>query len=176
MGYTTDFTGKISIEPPLSFDEVAFLKKFSESRRMERDQGPYYVDAGGFMGQDRDGVVNHNMPPCGQPGLWCQWIPSDCGTSILWNECEKFYDSVEWIQYIIDHFIGDNPIAMSELLFLRPHKLSGRIEAQGEEYSDRWTLEVKDNVAKKIYRPRLGEDVECPNCGEEFKLDAKTIM
>jgi len=52
MGYTTNFDGKIRIEPPLSQEEVKFLNKFNSTRRMDCKQGPYYVDRGGFHGQD----------------------------------------------------------------------------------------------------------------------------
>lgn len=147
MGYTTDFDGQIDVVPPLNEAEIAFLNKFAGTRRMDCEQGPYYVDRSGFAGQDDDPKVrDHNHPPEGQPSLWCQWVPADEGDAIVWDGNEKFYESPEWMAYLIEHFIGKNPKAKSELPFLQGHVLNGTISAQGEEPSDMWLLHVKDNV------------------------------
>lgn len=153
MGYTTDFRGSIKVEPPLSAAEVAYLNKFSGTRRMNCTQGPYYVDRGGVAGQGEGSfgmgsnpdVIDHNGPPEGQPGLWCQWVATEDGTAIEWDGGEKFYDSAEWMKYIITHFLGSDPIAKKKLPFITGHTLDGTIEAQGEEATDRWDLHVKDN-------------------------------
>lgn len=147
MGYTTEFSGAITVEPALSAEEVNFLNKFAETRRVNSTKGPYYVDRGGFMGQDRsDDVLDYNRPPEGQPGLWCKWVPTEDGEGIEWNGAEKFYDSPEWMVYLIEHFIGRFPKAQGELPFLTGHTLNGTISAQGEEAGDMWLLNVKDNV------------------------------
>jgi hypothetical protein len=150
MGYTTEFNGWVKVEPPLSEKEVQYLKKFNKTRRMRRTNGPYYVGGSGFMGQGKDyDVIDYNNPPTGQPGLWCQWVPTDDGTAIKWDGREKFYDPVEWMEYLINHFIGSTPIApleTNELHFFRSHVLNGEIEAQGEDSDDRWKLVVKNNV------------------------------
>ena len=173
MGYTTDFIGKIKIEPCLSAEEITFLNKFNGTRRMACAQGPYYVDRGGFKGQDHKdpSVTNYNSAPAGQPGLWCNWEATEDGQYIQWDGGEKFYSSLEWMQYLIDHFIGHSPIAKSELPFLQHHSLSGRIEAQGEDYNDRWLLVVEDNLASQVDHPRLGDEVTCPHCEEVFRLE-----
>jgi hypothetical protein len=173
MGYSTDFTGQIKIEPALSQEEIDFLTKFSNSRRMNCKQGPYYVDRGGFMGQDHSDplIVDYNQHPRCQPGLWCKWEPTKDGNYIQWDEGEKFSNSVEWMQYLINHFIGEDPIAKKELPFLNPHKLSGEIQAQGEDYNDRWVLVVSDNHAKRVDNDRAGKTVCCPHCEEEFTLE-----
>lgn len=145
MGYTTEFDGAIKIDPPLNQAEIDFLVKFNETRRMDRTEGPYFVDGPGFMGQDNTaGVINTNRPPACQPGLWCQWRPTDDGQFIEWDGGEKFYDSLEWMRYIIDHFL--KPGAKAPLDFLQKnHTLNGEILAQGEDIRDRWTLVVTDN-------------------------------
>jgi hypothetical protein len=146
MGYTTEFFGHINVEPPLSQDEIAYLKKFNATRRIDCKQGPYYVDRGGFHGQeDGPDVIDYNSPPEGQPGLWCHWVPTADGTGIEWDEGEKFCDAAEWMKYLIDHFCGEAPLAKSQLPFLNSHCLNGEIEAQGEDCDDRWKLIVKDN-------------------------------
>lgn len=146
MGYTTEFLGQIEITPPLSQEEINFLEKFSETRRMNRHNGPYYVDNAGDFGQDReDDIIDYNTPPQGQPSLWCNWIPTENGKYIEWNGAEKFYSSSQWMQYIIDHFIGETPLAQKELPFLVGHTCNGTITAQGEEIHDRWLLVVENN-------------------------------
>ena len=146
MGYTTEFYGQIEITPPLNEQEIKFLTKFSETRRMNRTKGPYYVDGNGFAGQDHESdIVDYNEPPQGQPGLWCQWVPTEDGQYIEWDGAEKFYDSEEWMTYLIEHFIGDKPKAKKELPFLQGHTCNGRILAQGEDMLDRWELFVTNN-------------------------------
>jgi len=152
MGYTTDFEGSVTVEPPLNEAEIAFLKKFNDTRRMNRKKGPYYVDGGGFAGQDQEeDIIDFNSPPRGQPGLWCQWVPTEDGTQLEWDGGEKFYESVKWMQYIIDHFLKPGAIAAAELPFLQAnHVVTGEIFAQGEESSDKWKLVVENNKARSV--------------------------
>jgi hypothetical protein len=147
MGYTTEFSGHISVNPPLNPLEIEFLTKFSGTRRMLCHQGPYYVNRGGFAGQDHSDkqIIDYNRPPVGQPGLWCHWVPSSEGRYIEWDEAEKFYNSVEWMKYLIEHFVGENPKARKDLPFLTGHVLNGTILAQGENIHDRWQLSVDNN-------------------------------
>jgi len=146
MGYTTEFSGSVAIEPPLNADEIAYLNKFSETRRMNRRNGPYFVDGGGFAGQaHEEDVIDYNSPPPGQPGQWCQWAPTEDGTAIEWDGGEKFYDSAEWMEYLIDHFL--KPGALADLPFLQKnHVVNGVIKAQGEDMDDRWKIIVQNNA------------------------------
>lgn len=164
MGYTTDFVGHIDVVPALNAQEIEFINKFADTRRMDRANGPYFVDGDGLAGQDNgpDVVYDHNSPPKGQPGLWCQWIVTDDGSAIVWDGGEKFYDSDKWMAYLIKHFLGKNPVASDQLSFLQGHTLNGRIVAQGEDPSDMWELLVTDNVvfvdqfeAKAVGKPKL---------------------
>ncbi len=150
MGYTTDFEGSISIEPPLTPKEIEYINKFNDTRRMDRGNGPYYVGGTGLSGQGHDSDIrDHNRPPTEQPGLWCQWMATEDGNYIEWDGGEKFYDSPAWMQYIIDHFLGQDPIAKKvneHFDFLQGHTLNGTIRAYGEDSEDRWSLIVEDNV------------------------------
>ncbi len=147
MGYTTDFEGSMKVEPPLSAEEVSYINKFADSRRMHRKSSPYFVDGSGFKGQaGEDDVLAPNSPDPSQPGLWCQWIASEDGTEIEWDGGEKFYDADDWMIYLIEHFIGANPKAQSELPFFTGHTCNGNIFASGEESDDHWMMEIKDNV------------------------------
>lgn len=100
-------------------------------------EGGYYVGPAGDNGQggmfrprrtpeDRGGILDSNSPPEGQPGLWCKWTPNQDGTAYHWSGAEKFYDYVEWMQYLLDHFL--TPWG---------YKLSGRVDWQGEDEPDK---------------------------------------
>ncbi len=150
MGYTTEFEGHVTISPPLSAEEVGYINKFSESRRMHRKKGPYYLGTGPY-GQDREAdVINYNSPDPTQPGLWCQWAASESGETVQWNGTEKFYEADRWMEYLIEHFIGPKPKAAEKLPFFTGHTVSGSILAQGEEISDRWTLKVLDSKVSVV--------------------------
>lgn len=156
MGYTTDFTGEVRIDPPLNDDERTFLELFATSRRMHRSAGPYFVGGNGDYGQGDgpDQVYDHNSPPPNQPGLWCQWVPNDDGTAIIWDEGEKFYKSEAWMAYLINHFLkpgaeASKPSAVDMGYdfsgFTFDHTLNGVIYAQGEDPDDTWRLVVHNN-------------------------------
>ena len=172
MGYSTEFEGHFTVAPPLKPVHAAFLKKFSVTRRVKRNEritaglpdpervavglppgteGAFYVgnEGGDYRGTAEWraalpslGVVDYNQPPAGQPGLWCQWVPTPDGAGIEWNEGEKFYDYDQWLQYLIDQF-------------LQPwgYTVSGSISWSGEEEEDVGILEVTGNVV----RSRFGE-------------------
>lgn len=150
MGYTTDFYGKFTLDRPLDEETKTFLQKLARTRRMARKlpaefgiEGEFYVDGGGLCGQDKESsVIDYNKPPCTQPGLWCQWTPSEDGTYIEWDGGEKFYCYVEWLQYIITRVL--NP---------KNYLLNGEIDWQGEESDDFGKIVVVDNI---VYT-RLGK-------------------
>lgn len=65
-------------------------------------EGEYFVGALSDSGQYHDNtIVDYNYPPVTQPGLLCQWVPSEDGTVIQWDNGEKFYYYVEWLRYIV---------------------------------------------------------------------------
>jgi len=144
MGYTTEFSGVFSINKPLDKDTADFLRALNKTRRMKRNvdpkygvEGEFYVEGDGDFGQDHeDNIINYNVPPSTQPGLWCQWTPTDDNKGIEWDGGEKFYHAAEWIEYIIE-----------KILAPKGYILNGSVEAQGEETSDHWWLRVKDNKA-----------------------------
>lgn len=162
MGYDTSFHGEFNPDKPLTQDQIAYLEAFSRTRRMSRDatqtealpdplrlavglpvgpQGAYYVgDHGDDLGQTHaPEIINYNVPPQGQPGLWCQWVPDETGEAILWDGVEKFYEYVAWLEYLIEHF-------------LKPwgYTLNGEVSWQGEDSDDRGTIYVKDNMVRAV--------------------------
>lgn len=164
MGYTTEFEGKVTIDPPLNAKEVKYLTKFNETRRMDRENGPYFVGGTGPYGQGDDpDVRDHNSPPEGQPGLWCQWTPGDVveddmgepvsASSLEWDGGEKFYYATEWMRYLIDHFLSHEPLAKlnnKHFDFLQGHTVNGTIYAEGEDPGDNWKIVVKDNIVTEV--------------------------
>lgn len=172
MGYTTEFEGKIEIDPPLSEREIEYLKKFAGTRRMDRAEGPYFVEGTGPHGQGRDkGIRDYNRPPEGQPGLWCQWVPTEDGSALEWDEGEKFYDAAEWMAYLRTHFLsgadgfGDRPAAA----LIDPkgmgwlpggHQMRGTIMATGEEDGDVWRIVVRDEGVFVSEESELGWGAE----------------
>jgi hypothetical protein len=157
MGYTTEFSGSFSLDKPLLASHSAYLHKFATTRRMERKQtiasklpdpvreaaglpigkqGAYFVGGVGDFGQGTDAsIVNSNGAPDGQPGLWCQWVPTENDDGIEWDSGEKFYHYTEWLAYIIKHF-------------LQPwgYILNGEVEWFGEDRDDRGKIVVENNI------------------------------
>ncbi len=154
MGYTTEFYGEIIANPPLNETETSFLKRFSQTRRVQRNhsnQGKYFLSDGtDLFGQNTPNIKEPNTPPDGQPGLWCNWISNSNG-NLSWNGGEKFYEAEKWMLYINEHFLKENcfmkinePYTYEKFQF-QEHKLNGVIYAKGEDPSDLWKLVVKDS-------------------------------
>lgn len=113
--------------------------------------GEFFVGAAGFGGQDSDAsVTNYNIAPGqagfmekskGQPGLWLQWTitenEEDGSQQLEWDGGEKFYNYVEWLEYLI-------------LKFFIPWKvqLNGEILWYGEDRSDTGKIVVTNNEVK----------------------------
>ncbi len=145
MGYTTEFQGSFKFNKPLDLKTKTFLNKFAGTRRMARKVGPefgvegeFYVDGGdGEYGRGQghdDNIISYNEPPCTQPSLWCQWVPDEDGTCLLWDGVEKFSCYVEWLQYLVEDILA--PCGYS---------ITGRVEWRGEEFGDRGTIDVVNN-------------------------------
>ncbi len=149
MGYTTEFKGEFTLDRPLSPVLKAYMTAFARVRHVKRDpdklsDGHYYGKDCEFfcfhdydqMGQKaHDATIDGNKPPGDQPGLWCQWIPSLDGTAIVWDGDEKFYEYIEWLQYIIDKILKPDG-----------YVLNGYVEYRGEEWYDQGEIIVEDNV------------------------------
>jgi hypothetical protein len=69
--------------------------------------------------------------------LWCQWIPNEEGDAIVWDGGEKFYNYVEWIQYLID-----------KILSPRGYILNGEVFWEGEDSGDEGKIVIKDNIVE----------------------------
>jgi len=158
VGYTTEFQGSFKITPSLSENHKLYLQKFNKTRRMKRHEthpqlqddplriivnlpigteGEFFIGSKELFGQDftRVSVKDSNSPPGSQPGLWCQWRPSDDSKVLEWDGGEKFYNYIEWLEYLIKKsFIPWGYI------------LNGEIDWQGEDEEDIGTIIINDNV------------------------------
>lgn len=124
MGYTTDFTGKFKLDKKLSESDYEFLMKFSETRH--RGESEFEST----------------------PGIWCGWVPSEDGTSIVWNEQEKFYHYNSWIKWLITNYLGP-----------RGYMLNGTVNWYGEESDDIGRIVIADNVVDYDVAQLTYEDV-----------------
>ena len=168
MGYNTCFSGTLKFNKNVTWELREYINKFSATRRMKRDvvkikrafsnwqelcfngelgeDGEYFIgdDSIVYFGRDKDdSIVNHNIAPGSQPGLWCQWIINNNG-ELEWDGSEKFYDYETWLVYLIDNFF--KPLG---------YVLNGDIEWQGDEYDDFGTIHVVDNVVTMEYGIRV---------------------
>lgn len=157
MGYSTNFEGALTLTPAATAAQVAYIKAFARTRRMIRDesqtagrpdpirelvelpvgkQGEYFVGSTDPFGQEWNAqdVIDTNRPPDTQPGLWCKWILTEDGTKLEWSGAEKFYDYVEWLQYLINNFFEPWGV-----------KLSGEISWVGEDSNDKGKIIVSNN-------------------------------
>ncbi len=153
MGYSTDLFGEFEVSPALTAAHRDYLAAFSASRRRVREDSPELADdpkriavglplgdgCGYYVGAAAEYAGDCNTPPPGQPGLWCQWIPNDDGTAIVWDEGEKFYMYVDWLHYIVTHF-----------LMPWGYTLNGECSWQGDESNDRGVIYVKDNQIEDV--------------------------
>lgn len=116
------------------------------------EEGEYYVGANippehwtangielparldGFGQAHTPDILNFNSSPGAQPGLWCQWGPTDDGTGIEHDGGEKFYDYVDWARYLLAHF-----------LVPWGYTLNGTVEWQGEDSDDRGRIRIENN-------------------------------
>lgn len=169
MGYDTKFKGSIKVSPRLLSKHQAYLKRFSDNRRVQRDpdearklpdetrfsvgldvgvEGEFYTGADPEnAGQGFDeSVMDANEPPITQPSLWCMWVPSSNGRSIKWNGGEKFHDHTTWMQYLIKNF-------------LKPwgYRCDGEITWVGEDPDDTGVLKVRNNEVLAEGTQRTGE-------------------
>lgn len=119
-------------------------------------EGEYYVGShkDGNSGQTRTlDVANGNSPSTTMPGLWCQWtvggenghpleadeIEKGVAVTICWDQGEKFYYYVEWLQYIIDNFLKR-----------WEYTLNGTVQWSGEQTGDVGKIVVTNNVIEII--------------------------
>ena len=162
MGYNTEFEGSFEFEEKLSDEMIQYINRFSTTRRMKRDvekiketysdwkklsfngdlgeNGEYFVGDSEWLidWKSRDNtdpsIIDYNEPPATQPGLWCQWVVSLDGKYLEWDGNEKFYDYIEWLDYLITHFFTPKNIFMN-----------GSVMWRGDNFDDMGKITVEHN-------------------------------
>ncbi len=153
MSLSIEVIGELSINPPLNKQEIEYLKKFSNMRRCELNGGEYSTSKSITATYDDPSNLPHdekyNKVIKGQPSLWCQWVPTDDGKHIIFNNDSSDQNSGEWLPYLIEHFIGNKPLAKTkkpeEFSFLEGHKCNGTITTHLISHEFVNTLYVKNN-------------------------------
>ena len=168
MGFTTDFIGRVEIEPALNQDEVEYLSAFSMSRRFDRAEGPYFVPGNpmAVIDTERQGVDvdTYNRVAPGQPELWCHWVPCPGGCCLSFDGDEKFYQPVEWMRYLINHFLKPGALASRTGLpafehFTFDHRLDGMVVGCRRDNKALYAISVTNNrVTQKTLRAGIPED------------------
>ena len=123
--------------------------------------GEYFAPVSKNYGQDEEeSIVKYNSSPDSQPGLWCQWIIrtkeklsedlKEYTGCITFDGGEKFYNYVEWLEYLIENFFNPENLV-----------LDGAILAVGESTDDATYIIIdknqvitydalQDDITKKI--------------------------
>ena len=101
----------------------------------------------------------YNVPAPGQPGLWCDWVPCWDGCCLAYNGVEKFYGAVEWLRYLIDHFLRPGAEASRSgnaafRGFTFDHVLEGMVVGCRRDNKELFAITVTANrVRQEILRP-----------------------
>lgn len=142
MGYTTEFEGSFRLNKKAERGLQLLLNGLSRTRRMKLNVGAEYGYQGEFYFDEptEEQIIDRNSPPAYQPGLWCSWELESDDYTISWDGSEKFYNYIEWLDYIIERI-------------LRPsgYILSGEVEWFGEERDDIGKIIVKNNEMTVLY-------------------------
>ena len=83
--------------------------------------------------------MDYNAPPRTQPSLWLQWVVTKDRLHIKWDNGDKFYNYVDWIEYIIN-----------KILKPRGYALNGKVRWKGEEEEDIGRIYVTNNKIKVV--------------------------
>lgn len=214
MGYTTNFSGGLTLSRQLTAIEKEYINLFSETRRMKRNpnvlmeiykgefglpivqtnllpategvitemvdngkgefivpdrtaleiygiDGAFFAKDDGQCGQSHDRtIIDYNLPPGtpernydklsigqiidaednaikknnAQPSLWCNWWINEKDV-LEWNGAEKFYNYIEWLEYLIRNFFQPWGVL-----------LNGKIKWSGEDDEDMGNIFVTNNI------------------------------
>ncbi|QNN52384.1 hypothetical protein [Nocardioides mesophilus] len=163
MGYTTDFIGHLDIRPALNAAEIGYLTAFTTSRRWRRPSGPYAVpprpeedEPAPELGHD------FHVPADGQPGLWCDWQVCWDGCCLAYAGSERFSGVVEWLRYLLDHFLRPGAVVADGSVpgrvpafdaFTFDHVLDGLVVGSRRDNKQLFGIEVVDNhVTEQVLR------------------------
>lgn len=158
MGFTTDFVGYLTIDPPLNDTEIDYLDAFGRSRRCIRKGDEYDVpDNPGVEESTRHNIDDYNTPPGRQPNLWCDWTVGLDGETLTWNGTEKSYSMTDWLAYLVDHFLKPGAEVAGDPRFggfTFDHQLNGTVVGCRRDNGELFAIRVSDNhVEREVMMP-----------------------
>ena len=110
MGYTTHFTGQINLSRKLTFAEAKELLDIEDNPDLAEQK----TGISGYM----------------------QWVPSATLDGIVWNQGEKFYDYIKYMDWVCG-WLKERGISAN-----------GELHWRGEDMRDTGRIVVTDNVVK----------------------------
>lgn len=168
MGYTTYYSGELTLNKPITSEHRVYLERFAYVRHCKRDEaklargrqgqvpphpdpvrvavglpvgkeGCFYV-AGDMNADDGHAVTDSNKPPAGQPSLHCPFHPSEKSDTLeVFDEGANCEEGTEWLKWLIKHILGP-----------WGYTLNGTIGWDGDDDDDRGTIYVKDNRVEMV--------------------------
>lgn len=87
MGYTTRFTGRFAITPPLTLEHLNEYKALAD--------------------------LDRRKMPTGAPDAYLQWQPTPDGAALCWDGNEKFYCYQEWLFWLAVNWFAPRGYALS---------------------------------------------------------------
>ena len=123
MGYNTKFSGALKLSRTLTLPEAAVILEANEDP--DTIKGP-------------------------RPKSYMQWVPSETLDHIVYDGNEKFYNYVEWLQWLLDHLTTFGVTA------------NGTLYWSGEDADDTGTIEVVESVVTVNERESSARDPHKP--------------
>jgi hypothetical protein len=130
MSYSTEFNEYFTLTPNLSSEQIATILQIARSPNQKWQPRPALS---------------------GAPFSWCHWIPNHYGNHLAWDGGERFYDYVEWLEYLIEFYFKPWGVVVS-----------GEIDWQGDDCDDRGIIFAKDNKVEAV-RSRIQIDNPGPS-------------
>jgi hypothetical protein len=140
MGYDTKFTGRFAFSRPLTAKECAILQAVHDHRHQDDFKLPYAASEirpveiereifkPCYIGEGYDSISKK------YPSRYCKWTVSLNKRALVWDKMEKFYNYVNWLEYLISHFFAVWGV-----------QLNGTIKWKGANRGDQGTITMKNN-------------------------------
>lgn len=154
MGLHTSYLGRIAIEPPLSWQEVDFLRSFGHTRHWDSGDVGVRIARDPADNDAYDDIDAYNRAAPGMPGLWCPWTVCKDGCCLIWDGLEKPYGADRWLGYLIETFLRPGAaVAGTEVASTHgltcDHHLNGTVVGERRETGELFSLEVVDGVVRR---------------------------
>lgn len=174
MGYYTNFTGSVNIDPPLSEEMESYLKRFFNTRHYIRDKTKI-LDALNIYGLSMESFTPPGTSDCGSNG---ELFAADYnkpamdryGHDVYFNNDEIDYNRPPteipslWCGFelkgkdtlvLLDgknyEYVAWLEFLINKLLKPRGYTLNGYIEFDGEDDDDNGCIQITDNVVVVHY-------------------------